>query len=99
MGSYLITLAFWFFFCLVVAWLAKALQRSPLIGGHVQFVQNSHFDQLSKDRSFPKGLQWPFFASYAGAQVMLGDAGVLYILAGWNKRTAEWHWHGEWDCF
>lgn len=68
--------------------------RGNKIGGYEHYVQNSLPFHLSRKR---RGIQWRLIATYTGEELAGGD-GVLYILAGWDKKARQWRWHCEWQC-
>jgi hypothetical protein len=65
------------------------------IGGYESFIQNSLVAELHRSR--PR-VSWRLIATYVGEDIWLGDAGILYILAGWDSKAKNWQWHCEWQC-
>src|SRR5262249_31665737 len=65
------------------------------IGGYHQFIQNDLVLELA--RRHPK-TRWQVIATYAGEEINLGDAGMLYVLAAWDENSKKWRWHCEWQC-
>jgi hypothetical protein len=65
------------------------------IGGYDSFIQWSLAAELNRSRP---NQRWRLVATYAGDEIALGDAGILYILAGWDAKAKKWRWHCEWQC-
>lgn len=68
--------------------------RGNKIDGYEHYVQNSLSFHLNQKH---RGIQWRLIATYTSEEIAQGD-GVLYILAGWDKKTRQWRWHCEWQC-
>jgi hypothetical protein len=65
------------------------------IGGYAQYLQE---DLVAARSRATGGVRWRQVATYIGDEVALGDAGILYILAGWDSKRKAWRWHCEWQC-
>lgn len=64
------------------------------IGGYPYFQQGDPTAMLGRRE---RRIDWQFIGTWDGP-LELGDAGTLYLLAGWDPTTMQWRWRCEWQC-
>jgi hypothetical protein len=66
------------------------------IGGHERYIQRNVRETMQA--KFPD-LEWRLIATWVDERIYLGDSGVLYVIAGYDRSARAWRWHCAWECF
>jgi len=64
--------------------------------------RRKHYIQHSTRREMARkhpNLEWHWIANWVDDRIMLGDGGVLHIIAGRDRSARAWRWHCAWDCY